>query len=109
MSRGASWALGAVILGEAAHLALVLGVIGVAALRGGGNPVGHLPMGMGELIAHFVTGSLLVSIALFVLVRHAQENQRLDPAGRRRWLVLLALWGPVTMPVYWWRFVRTLP
>jgi hypothetical protein len=102
----ARWLLGLAIAGQAIHLALVLGVIAVAAVEGGGNPVHHLALGVGELIGHFLVGTVLVSIALFALVRHAQGNARLDERGRRRWLVVLALWGPVTMPVYWWRFLK---
>ena len=100
------WLLGAAIAGQAAHLVLVLSVIAVAAVEGGGNPAGHLAIGIVEVIAHFVTATVLVSIALFVLVRHAQENPRLDAHARRRWLISLALWGPVAMPVYWWRYLR---
>jgi hypothetical protein len=99
------WLLGAAILGQAGHLVLVLGVIGAAAVEGGGNPVDHLAVGIGELIVHFAVATVLVSVALFVLVRHAQENPRLGARERRRWLLSLALWGPVTMPVYWWRYV----
>lgn len=85
---------------------LVVGVIAVAAVEGGGNPTGHLAIGIVELIVHFLTATVLVSIALFALVRHAQENPRLQPDSRRRWLIAFALWGPVTMPVYWWRYLR---
>ncbi len=100
------WLLGAALAGQAAHLVLVVGVIAVAAVEGGGDPTGHLAIGIGELIVHFVTATILVSVALFLLVRHAQENPHLDPDVRRRWLVSFALWGPVTMPVYWWRHLR---
>jgi hypothetical protein len=102
----ARWLLGLTIAGQAIHLAVVLGAIAVAAVEGGGNPVHHLALGMGELIGHFLVGTVLVSISLFVLVRHAQDNAWLGARERRRWLVALALWGPVTMPVYWWRYLR---
>jgi hypothetical protein len=101
------WLLGAALLGQAAHLALIVGVVAVAAVEGGLRHLhDHLAIGIGELIVHFVTATVLVSVALFMLVRHAQENPRLDADQRRRWLISFALWGPVTMPVYWWRFLR---
>ena len=103
------WALGGAIGVQAAHLAIVLGAIGAAAYAGGGNPVGHLGIGVGGLIVHFLIATALISVCLPVLVHHAQRTDRLDDAGRRRWLVLLALWGPVTMPVYWWNHLRVGP
>jgi hypothetical protein len=106
IGTAARWLLGAAIAGQAAHLLLVVGVIAVATVEGRGNPGDHLAIGIVELVVHFATATILVSFALFALVRHAQENPRLDDPSRRRWLVSLALWGPVTMPVYWWRYLR---
>src|ERR671938_614671 len=106
LSAAVRWLLGVVIVAQLAHLVIVVGAIATAAMAGGGNSVGHLPIGIPELIGHFVVSSILIAIALLALVRDAQENARLDERSRRRWLVALALWGPVTMPVYWWRYLR---
>jgi len=106
MKPALAWLLGVAIAAQFAHLALILGVVGVATVQGAGNPTGHLAMGVGELIVHYVVAVVLVSIALPLLVHHAQRSTRLDDRERRRWLIILALWGPVTMPVYWWRFLR---
>ena len=100
------WLIGAAIAGQFAHLVVVVGACLAALVAGRGNPDGHLPMSIPELLIHFAIGSLLVAIALPLLVRHAQSSDRLDERARRRWLVILALWGPVTMPFYWWRFMR---
>jgi len=93
------WLIGATIAVQAGHLAIVLGVIGAAAVAGGGNPVGRLQIGISGLVVHFLIATALISAILPVLVRHAQRTDRLDERERRRWLVALALWGPVTMPV----------
>ena len=106
MRPAVAWLLGAAIVAQFSHLALILGVVAAAAVEGGGNPTGHLAMGAGELVVHWVVAVVLVSIALPLLVRHAQSSDRLDERERRRWLIILALWGPVTMPAYWWRFLR---
>jgi ABC-type multidrug transport system permease subunit len=94
------------VAGQAACFAVVVAVLGAAAVAGGGNPYGHLALGLGWLVVLTLAGTALISAALPLLVRHAQESPALDDAERRRWLVRLALWGPVTAPVYWRRYVR---
>ncbi len=80
-------------------------MVASAAVAHGGELGAHLALGVAWLVVLTVAGTLLCSAALPVLVRHAQELPGLDDAERRRWLVRLALWGPVTMPVYWRRYV----
>jgi hypothetical protein len=94
------------VLGQAACFAVVVAVLAAGAIAGGGNPYGHLALSLTWLVALTLAGTALCSAALPVLVRHAQELPALDDAERRRWLVRLALWGPVTMPVYWRRYLR---
>ncbi|MDQ3935659.1 MAG: hypothetical protein M3340_13620 [Actinomycetota bacterium] len=93
------------VLGQAACFAVVVAVVASAAVAHGGELGAHLALGVAWLVVLTVAGTLLCSAALPVLVRHAQELPGLDDAERRRWLVRLALWGPVTMPVYWRRYV----
>jgi hypothetical protein len=97
--------LGLAVLGQAACFVVVVAVIAAAAVAGGGNPYGHLALGVGWLVALTLAGTALISVALPALVRHAQESAVLDDGSRRRWLIRLALWGPVTAPVYWRRYV----
>ena len=97
--------LGLAVLGQAACFAAVVAVVAGAAVAHGGELGDHLALGVTWLVALTVAGTLLCSAALPVLVRHAQELPGLDDGERRRWLVRLALWGPVTMPVYWRRYV----
>jgi hypothetical protein len=97
--------LGFAVLAQAACFAIVIGVVGVAVLLEPGHIAAGLALGVGSLVALTLAGTLLCSAALPVLVRHAQEVASLDEADRRRWLIRLALWGPLTMPVYWRRYV----
>ena len=82
-------------------------VLAVAVAADPAYVAGGLALGVGWLVALTVTGTALCSAALPLLVRHAQESNAVAEPERRRWLVRLALWGPVTMPVYWWRYVRS--
>ena len=88
------------MIGQAACFALLAALLGATALGGGDAP------GVAWLVALTLAGTALCSAALPLLVRHAQENAALGEGERRRWLVRLALWGPVTMPVYWRRYAR---
>lgn len=94
------------MIAQAACFAIVVAVLAGGAIAGGGNPYGHLALGLGWLVGLTLAGTALISAALPLLVRHAQESQALDDGDRRRWLVRLALWGPVTAPLYWRRYLR---
>ena len=98
--------LGFAVAAQGACFGVVVAVISLAVLAGGGNPYGHLVLGIGWLVALTLAGTVLISAALPLLVRHAQESSALGDDDRRRWLIRLALWGPVTAPVYWRRYVR---
>jgi hypothetical protein len=98
--------VGLAVVGQAVCFAVVVAVIAAAALAHGGELGAHLALSVAWLVALTLAGTLLCSAALPVLVRHAQELPGLDDRTRRRWLVRLALWGPVTMPLYWRRYVR---
>ena len=98
--------LGIAVLGQALGFALVVAVIAAAGVAHGADLGAHLALSVGWLVAITLAATALCSAALPLLVRHAQESPALDDAARRRWLVRLALWGPVTMPVYWRRYVR---
>ena len=87
------------MLAQAVCFVVVIVVLAVAAASG---PV---LMGLTPLVVLLLAGCLLCSAALPVLVRHAQREPRFDPAERRRWLVRLALWGPLVMPLYWRRYL----
>jgi hypothetical protein len=97
--------LGAAVLGQAIGFAVVVGVIAAAAVADPGYVAGGLVIGLGWLLAIGGGATVLCTAALPALVRHAQESHALDEQERRRWLIRLALWGPVTMPVYWRRYV----
>jgi hypothetical protein len=104
--RPAAPLLGLAVLGQAACFAVVVAVLAAGALAGGGNPYGHLALGLGWLVGLTLAGTALISAALPALVRHTQESPALDEDDRRRWLIRLALWSPVTAPLYWRRYVR---
>ena len=87
------------MLAQAACFAVVIVVLAVAAASGA------VLIGLAPLVALLVAGCLLCSAALPVLVRHAQGAAGFDAAERRRWLVRLALWGPLVMPLYWRRYL----
>ena len=80
---------------------MVIPVLAAAAFAG------HvaLALGLGSVAALTLAGIVLSSAALPALVRHAQQTPALAPDERRRWLIRLAVWGPLAMPVYWRRYV----
>lgn len=86
------------MLAQAACFAVVIVVLGAAA-------AGEVLMSLGWLVATLVVGCVLCSAALPVLVRHAQQAPAFDADERRRWLIRLAVWGPVVMPLYWRRYL----
>ena len=91
---------------QAACFAIVVLVLAAAAVAGGGNPDGHLALGLGWLVGLTLAGTALMSAVLPLLVRHAQGSSELGDDERRRWLVRLALWGPVSAVFYWRRYAR---
>ncbi|HEX8743682.1 MAG TPA: hypothetical protein VF712_11155 [Thermoleophilaceae bacterium] len=101
-SRKTGWGgalLGLAVVAQAACFAVVIALLAVAALSG------QVVLGLAWLVALTLAGTALCSAALPVLVRHAQQAAALAPDERRRWLIRLAVWGPLAMPVYWRRFV----
>ena len=98
--------LGFAVAAQAGCFGVVVAVIALAVVAGGGNPYGHLALGIGWLVGLTLAGTALISGVLPLLVRHAQESSALEDDDRRRWLVRLALWGPVTAVLYWRRYLR---
>lgn len=78
----------------------------VIALLAAAAFAGHVAVGLGWVIGLTLVGVVLCSAALPALVRHAQETEALAASERRRWLIRLAVWGPLVMPAYWRRYVR---
>jgi uncharacterized membrane protein SpoIIM required for sporulation len=79
--------------------------VGIATVRGGGDPTGNAVLPDG------VTRALLIAVAAGWLavplyVRHAHENDALRRYERKRWLFGLRLYPPLAMPVYGWRYLR---
>ena len=93
------------MLGQAAGFAAVVTLVAAAVVADPGYIAGGLAIGPRWLVALTLAATALCTAALPALVRHAQESHALDERERRRWLVRLALWGPVTMPLYWRRYV----
>lgn len=87
------------MLAQALCFAVVIGLLAVAAAAG------QVLLGLGWVVAILALGCLLCSASLPVLVRHAQQTPAFDPAERRRWLIRLAVWGPLVMPLYWRRYL----
>lgn len=83
----------------------MIAIVAAAVAADPGYVAEGLVIGLGPLLALTAAATALCSAALPALVRHAQESPALDERERRRWLIRLALWGPVTMPAYWRRFV----
>ena len=101
--------LAAAVVAQALCFAIAIAVLGAAVAADPSNIAAELALGLGWIVALVLAGTVLASIALPALVRHAQESDRLDDAERRRWLIRLALWGPVTMPWYWRRHMGGSP
>jgi hypothetical protein len=99
--------LGFAVVAQALCFAVVVVVLAAAVAADPAYVAGGLALGAGWLVALTLAGTALCSAVLPVLVRHAQESNAVSDPERRRWLIRLALWGPVTMPVYWWRYLRS--
>ena len=81
-------------------------VVGIAIVRGGGDPTGN------AVVPDAVIRGLLIAVAAGWLavplyIRHAHENEALQRFERKRWIFALRLYAPFAMPVYWWRFLRS--
>ena len=102
-SRPIALAIGFATAAQGVCFAIVLCVVG-AALAGG--DVTDVSLGVRWLVALTLAGTLLCTLAQAALIWHANETPALDSDSRRRWLLRLAIWGPVVMPAYWLRFLR---
>lgn len=98
--------LGLATVAQAACFAVVLGVVGLAIVRGGTAAADHLALGIVWLVVLTLAGTVLCALAQAALIWHANETDALDPSERRRWLIRLTIWGPIVMPAYWRRYMR---
>ncbi len=79
--------------------------VGIATVRGGGEPTGH------AVISDAVTRGLLIGaaaawLAVPLYIRHANGNEALQRYERKRWLFALRLYAPVAMLVNWRKYLR---
>lgn len=70
-------------------------------------------IGFGDEIVPFDTMALIVAAGLLVslgiaiaYIRHVRRNRRLPTNMQTAWTLVLLLGYPVTMPIYWWLYVR---
>jgi hypothetical protein len=58
------------------------------------------------LLAVILALALLTTILVIVFITEALGNEHLTRAQRRRWSIAHFLFAPVTIPMYWWRYLR---
>ena len=102
-SRPVAAAVGFAAVAQGVCFAIVLVVVG-AAFAGG--DVTDVALGVRWLVFLTLAGTVLCALAQAALIWHANESDALGADDRRRWLIRLAIWGPLVMPAYWRRYVR---
>jgi hypothetical protein len=60
------------------------------------------------LVLHMATMLMMLGLLAFYIV-HVFKNAALRDDRRTLWALVLFLGGPVSMPVYWWLYVRPSP
>ena len=45
-------------------------------------------------------------VAVPLYIRHANDNERLQRYERKLWLFALRLYAPISISLYWWRYLR---
>ncbi len=90
------------ILGALAVLPLAW-LLGVYALRLA-RPDADLGSGIATHLHIIVIVQFLVTLACFFL--HAVSSPVIPDSRRALWAVLLLLFSPLTMPLYWWYYLR---
>lgn len=77
-----------------------------ATIAGGGEPDEHLPVGERLLSIPLVAMVVITGLLRPFYLAHAKANDNLKPHQRKRWRFALGLYGPFSMPLYWWRYIR---
>ena len=93
----------------ARHILGVLAVLPLAWLAGIwtillANPAAELGGGIATHLHITVLVQFLVTLACFAL--HALSSPVVTPGRRALWFALLVLLSPLTMPAYWWYYLR---
>ena len=94
-----------VLLSTAVGIAGAVVYVG-AAIEYGAAMTQHVSLDALWLRAAGVVVAGVQGAALFLFLRDAQRNPELDDRGRTRWGIAHALVAPVSMPLYWRRYLR---
>ncbi len=97
--------LGALTLLADAAFVSALALILTATVAGGGEPQ-MSGATEGIVRAALILGAVLVALIVPVYLNDVRNRDELKKHQRKRWLFALGLYGPFSMPVYWWRYLQ---
>ena len=96
--------LAAALVPLACLLAFMIRVF-IASVRGGGDPTGNAVV-PDWLMRGLLLGMAASWVAVPLYIRHAADNETLERHERKRWLFALRLYAPISISLYWWRYLR---
>lgn len=106
LSKWQRIALAAATLYMPLTIAVFVVIILIATIAGGGEPDEHLLVSEQAMTPFFIALAVVWGLLHPLYIRHAKHNTALHPERRKRWLFAIRLYGPFTMPRYWWLFIR---
>lgn len=86
-----------------------LTVLMQSATRGDGSDDLMLWSFAAVFILHALTILSLLGQAIFYIWHAATKNPRLNQSQTLLWAALILVLGGVTIPIYWWQYIRTAP
>lgn len=108
VTRGWAWGIGAATFVPIPLLLIFTALLAEAIFGDSLEPGPGQEVSVGFIVLlGSLTLAVLWSFSLlgFYLV-NVPSNDAVPRAERSKWIVLLVILGPISMPVYWWRYVR---
>ncbi len=99
-------ALGVATLWPFLYIVFFIVVIGIATVRGGGEPDNELIIPEALLFALHIFTMLVVVLLMVVYLVHAYRSEELVGDKKTFWVIALFMGNLLAMPVYWWMFLR---
>ncbi|MDP8943482.1 MAG: hypothetical protein M3N16_05110 [Actinomycetota bacterium] len=106
MGRLAKFALGLATLWPPLYIVFFFVVVATASIRGGGEPDEHLLVPEVVLLGLHLFTFVLIIVLLVIYLVHAYRTDRIPESRRTFWAVALFMGSIVSMPLYWWLYIR---
>ncbi len=104
----ATWGLGALTVLPLAYVVFFICLMVVTNPNGSDNGQLDLPFADSVLWTMHGAAMLLILVLAAVYVRDSFRNPRVPDERRNYWVSSLLLGNAITMPYYWWVYVRPL-